>query len=421
MSSDRLFQHVFEIAFKIYIEDVKELVKNAVEMELRPLSQSRDFAVKEVARERKVLLKSWLNTRYPLGYEPQEIARLIAALAPWQHNDPANRNQNDMVPLSLPAPPGGGWSRSQFVDAIIKGVDKRRAPPFIQHGMFKHTIAEAMQLVGDLMRHNQRLWLQDLDEVDDNMKATMVKAVKELKINHVPWVMGGNGRRGRPSTHIMHTVWLPLGEAEPKRIPATSHVLLDAGRTREARILESCDKISLRDPQTAWSATRYRLTNYYKVLHKQSLPSEWTYKNASVQNKDTLSKEVYLWLPEAYDPIGKPLHALAMVISLVFAGMLPKVFAPSDFSTEGITSMPQLADMLANMPWEGREKKGTTESPPFITMVTAFIIAIMDKGSPFHRCNEPAHKKAFISKHSKHTTAACMTNTMIYNCFCFSI
>ncbi|KAG6372836.1 hypothetical protein JVT61DRAFT_7259 [Boletus reticuloceps] len=194
-----------------------------------------------------------MGTRYPLDYEAHEIAQLIAALTPWQRNDPAEpRDHEDMAPLSLPTPPGGGWSHSQFVDAIVKGASKWCTSPFIQHSMFKHTISEAMELIGDLIHSQRQLWTHDLDEVRDVMKVIMVKAVQKLKINHVPWVAVGDSAhvQERPSTQITHTVWLPLGEAEPKRLATTSRVLLDAGCAQEARLLESCNKITLHDPQT---------------------------------------------------------------------------------------------------------------------------------------------------------------------------
>ncbi|KAG6373140.1 hypothetical protein JVT61DRAFT_6750 [Boletus reticuloceps] len=344
-----------------------------------------------------------MATRYPLGYEVHEIAQLIAVLAPWQCNDPAEpRYRDDMAPLTLPAPPGGGWSWSQFMDAIIKGTSKWHVPPFIQHSMFKHTVSEAMEFVSNLVRTQRPLWTHDPDEARDVMKAIMVKAIQELKINHIPWVAVSDGpcARGRASTHITHTVWLPLGEAEPKRLATMFCILLDVGRAKEAKLLESWDQITLHDAQTIWSATRQRLTHYHKVLHKQCLPSEWAYKNASIQAKDTLSKEVYTWLPEAYDPINKPLHTLAMVISLVFLGMLPMCFPQTYFSTEGVTSMPRLTNMLTNMPWVSHEKKGATIASPFITMVSTFIIAVMDPESPFHICKDPSLKKIFMSKHT---------------------
>ncbi|KAG6372835.1 hypothetical protein JVT61DRAFT_7258 [Boletus reticuloceps] len=118
---------------------------------------------------------------------------------------------------------------------------------------------------------------------------------------------------------------------------------------------------------------------------------------STFQAKDTLSKDVYTWLPEAYNPLNKSLHALAVVISLVFSGMLPMCFPLSDFSTEGVTSMPQ----LANLPWESCDKRGITVVALFITMVTTFIIAIMDSESPFHKCKDMSCKKTFVSKHSE--------------------
>ncbi|KAF8137039.1 hypothetical protein EV363DRAFT_1293421 [Boletus edulis] len=229
LSSNKLYQHVFEVAFKIYIEDVKEFVKNAIQKELEPLSWSRDFAAKQSARE-------------------------------CRHNNPAEpRNHEDMAPLTFPAPPGGSWFQSQYVDAIVKGAFKQ-LHPFIQHSMFKHTVSE---LASNLICTLRQLWTHDPDKARDIMKAIM----------------------------ITHTVWLPLGEAEPKKFATMSHVLLD----------------------TIWSVTHQCLTNYYKVLHKQYLPSEWAYKNASIQAKNTLLKEVYMWLSEVYDPINKPLHSLTMM------------------------------------------------------------------------------------------------------------
>ncbi|KAG6377642.1 hypothetical protein JVT61DRAFT_14396 [Boletus reticuloceps] len=185
---------MFEVTFRIYIKDVKEFVKNAVQKELEPLSRSRDFAAKQSSREHRVLLKTWMAARYPLGYKAHKIAQLIAVLAPWQRNDPAHpRDRDNMAPVALPAPPGGGWSSSQFIDAVVKGASKCCAPPFIQHGMFKHTIPEAMDLVGDLIRSERQLWSHNPDEARDLMEAIMVKSIQELKINHIPWVTHGDG------------------------------------------------------------------------------------------------------------------------------------------------------------------------------------------------------------------------------------
>ncbi|KAG6373141.1 hypothetical protein JVT61DRAFT_6751 [Boletus reticuloceps] len=36
LSSNKLYQHVFEVAFKIYIEDVKEFIRNTIKRSSNP-------------------------------------------------------------------------------------------------------------------------------------------------------------------------------------------------------------------------------------------------------------------------------------------------------------------------------------------------------------------------------------------------
>jgi len=134
--------------------------------------------------------------------------------------------------------------------------------------------------------------------------------------------------RGQPSTKIVHNVWLPLGALEPRRVGAMSRVVINAGRMREAQFVEASEQTTLRDARTSWSACQYHLTGYHKVLHKEVLPHEWSYLNASLPKKKSNSEkhfcmETYEWAKSIYDPVSNPLHALAMVISLIFVGMLP--------------------------------------------------------------------------------------------------
>jgi hypothetical protein len=107
-----------------------------------------------------------------------------------------------------------------------------------------------------------------------------------------------------------------------------------------------------------------------------------------------------------YDPISDPLHAMAMVIPLVFVGMLPRVFPPTDLPQD--SDMRSLATKMANMPWEERSKKGVSHGGPFVTMVSTFVIAMMDLSSLLMKCvlTEKAESRAdevgcFFNKHSE--------------------
>ena len=222
--------------------------------------------------------------------------------------------------------------------------------------------------------------------------------------------------RGQPSTKIVHNVWLPLGALEPRRVGAMSRVVINAGRMREAQFVEASEQTTLRDARTSWSACQYHLTGYHKVLHKEVLPHEWSYLNASLPKKKSNSEkhfcmETYEWAKSIYDPVSNPLHALAMVISLIFVGMLPRVFPPTNLPQD--TDMRSLATKLANMSWEERTKKGVSHAGPFMTMVSTFVIAMMDNSSPLMQCllgdnagSRIDEVRDFFSKHSEPRSAS---------------
>jgi hypothetical protein len=425
--TEELFLHVFTVALTTYIEDVKTLVSNAVTGELRALENGRPtLGEKHVLRTRRTALKSWIKTDYPLSYEAVDFVSLLGALDPGaartQADGPDRRQRNNadtlVNPTSLPAPPCQGKPISFLVDAIFEGAgSNRRVPPFVQDGAFQCMMAATLKALRELAVRRYRM--SPMVDVDEHvLKPVLSRAVANLKIRHVPWTATtpneerGEGRgRGRPSTKIVHNVWLPLGAPEPRKVGATSRVVINAGRAREARFVEVSEQTALRDVGTSWSALQHRLTGYHKVLHKAVLPHEWSYLNASLPNKKSngrkhLCTETYEWVKSVYDPISDPLHAMAMVISLVFVGMLPRVFPPTDLPQD--SDMRSLATKMANMPWEERSKKGVSHGGPFVTMVSTFVIAMMDLSSPLMKCvlAEKAESRAdevryFFNKHSE--------------------
>ena len=406
---DGIMNHVFEVCLKVYVEDVKSLVAKAVSAETERLEDGRDFAARDAARTRRVALRAWLASKHPLSYEKDDFPSLLAAIAPL-------RNDTNGVAFSLEAPPGEGRPMSFFVNKVVDGARKRREPPFLQDGMFQPTVVAALDAVGDIAR--RRYYWSDV-VVDDNFfKRVLARVASKLKINHVPWTRNVPEQRGpgRLPTQIVHNVWLPLGAAEPRQIEP-GHATLTPSQSRDAAILVSSDTIALGDPRASWSACRHRLSNYHKVLGKRCLPSEWSIEQASIQSKDAFCLEVYTWVRDNYDPT-RPLHAIATFLSLVFAGMLPHAFPPRSFDAPKKCSMTELANYIADLPWEERsEKKGASLVPPFITMVSTFIIGVMDERSPLaagladlhfkHITSERRSEvKSFVDKHSESSTSS---------------
>ncbi|KAF8427113.1 hypothetical protein L210DRAFT_865517 [Boletus edulis BED1] len=400
--NNSLLDHIFEVALQVYIDDVKKLVQMAIEDELRLLANGRDFAARNIARSRKVSLKTWLNCKNPLSYEKDDFPHLLAAL------DPARLNNG--LPFSLDAPPGEGRPVSYFVGKIVDMSTKRREPPFIQDGMFQHIVAAAMEVLCKMTSRHHYL---GHDTNTNKFKASISRVVTKMKINHIPWSISNPDPHasGRPSTRVVHTVWLPLGAAEPSRLDQTT-LVLTAPQTRNAEVMLSSDQIALKDPRASWSACHHRITNYHKILHKRSLPSEWAIRQASIQARDTFGLEVYQWVEANCDLTNNPLHAIALFIAHIFAGVIPNVFPPRTLGALKDSTPTQLANYVANLPWEERrEKKGASQSPPFITMVSTFIIAIMDVRSPMATAlnvvhfGKPTDKqkddvRSFYDKHS---------------------
>lgn len=413
--TDELFLHVFTVALTTYVEDIKTLVSNGVTEELRRLENDRPGLGDRFAlRTRRTALKAWTKTDFPLSYEAEDYVHLLGALDPGA----AREGMNNGNPTSLRAPPGQGKPVSFFVDAIFEGTEaRRRRPPFVQDGAFLCMMVATLKALRELAV--RRFRMSAAVDVDEHvLKPMLAKAVGDLKIRHVPWTAttgneerGERRGRGRPSTKIMHDVWLPLGAPEPRKVSTTSRVVINAGRAREARFVEASEETALRDGRTSWSACQQRLTGYHRVLHKEVLPHEWSYLNASLpkarsDGRKHLCTETYEWARATYDPTTNPVHALGMVASLVFVGMLPRVFPPTNLPQDG--DMRSLATKLANMGWEERSKKGVSHAGPFVTMVSTFVMAMMDETSPVMQCmvgdgagTRIEEVKEFFSKHSE--------------------
>ncbi|KAG6371718.1 hypothetical protein JVT61DRAFT_9063 [Boletus reticuloceps] len=403
-----LLLHVFEVALKVYIEDVKNLVQSTIEDELKPLVNSRDYAARNLARSRKISLKTWLKSKNPLSYEKDDFPHLLAALEPARNNNG--------VAFSLNAPPGEGRPISYFVAKIVDGAAKRREPPFIQDGMFQPVLSAAMEL---LSRLGARRHFLDFNPDNQRFKTILSRVVAKLKINHVPWaIMDPNPRApGRPSLRVVHTVWLPLGAAEPARVDHTTQLNLTEPQMRQTEVMLSSEKIALKDARTSWSACHHRITNYHEILHKRVLPLEWGIRQASIPHGDDFCREVYDWVRMNIDLTNNPLHAIALFISHVFAGMRPHIFPPRTLGALKNSTPSQLANHVSNLPWETRpEKKGASLPQPFITMVSTFVIAVMDDRSPLARALQDIHVnsatpsqktdvKLFYDKHSESSHA----------------
>jgi len=316
--------------------------------------------------------------------------------------DPRRNNVTATFELSRPAQ--GGKPLSFFIDLIIKNSSGlQRRPPFIQKGSFQRIFRIAISECRKMYLRHQ----YSADCIEEIVSVIVTKIAQDLRINHIPWVPDhAPGAPGRPSSTIQHGIWLPLGETEHPRAQPKSNA--PVSQSRQIMAVRTSQKIALDDPSSRWSACTIRLSNFHKVLHKNSLPTEWHFDNAS----DTFQRSVYDWVSQKYDPLSNPLHAIALFIALIFTGLLPKIY-PSEVPQP--SSIQNIYQAVRSSPFiEKVNKKGSTLPDPFITMVSGFIIAMMDSDSPLEKAlseqrggsadtNTKTQVTNFLSKHSECT------------------
>ncbi|KAI6040027.1 hypothetical protein EDC04DRAFT_2602772 [Pisolithus marmoratus] len=119
-----------DMAFRVYFDDVKKLVREGVTAATTPLLHSEDQLTRQSAQERLTALGRWMDERHPLSYMPGILLNLLQAiLVP-------NERKFELMTSML-----GKKPTSFITDIVIKQCSKVMAhniPPFIKGGNFIH-------------------------------------------------------------------------------------------------------------------------------------------------------------------------------------------------------------------------------------------------------------------------------------------
>ncbi|KAI6038227.1 hypothetical protein EDC04DRAFT_2604217 [Pisolithus marmoratus] len=120
-----------DVAFRVYFDDVKKLVREGVTAATTPLFRLEDQLTRQSAWERLTALGHWMDERHPLSYMPGILSNLLQViLAP-------NERKFELTTLML-----GKKPTSFITDIMIKQCSKVMAhniPLFIKGGNFIHS------------------------------------------------------------------------------------------------------------------------------------------------------------------------------------------------------------------------------------------------------------------------------------------
>ncbi|KIN93084.1 hypothetical protein M404DRAFT_11489, partial [Pisolithus tinctorius Marx 270] len=380
----RIACYASEISLQVYFDDVKQFVFSKVSEELNDLLGSNDNIIRHAARDRFMALARWKDEPCPLSYNQGVLSNLLLAITP------SDAGKFDLTTSVL-----GQRPVTFFVETIITQCarDGHRKPPFIHTGNFFHVANVAIDEIKAIAR---RAGIPPLHE-HRFMVDAFCCACEALKINHVPWSPNPANRAGRPSTTVVHDVWLNLG-AKALSSTMNSSTL---SRSNSALLMaqQASVQIQSSDPRGDWSAIDVQLTAFDSVLHKVNLPSEWDLSHIAGGSSPPYILEAYHFVRNTYDGT-KPLHRLAMISAIVCCGLLPKIFPPS--LDRYPSNRSEYQHYVQDLDWVTRTgRKGINDPQPFITMVSAFVINLYEASSPIsQRMRSRADLRPWFAKHT---------------------
>ncbi|KAI6035841.1 hypothetical protein EDC04DRAFT_2897621 [Pisolithus marmoratus] len=230
-----------DVAFRVYFDDVKKLMREGVTAATTPLLRSEDQLMRQSAWERLTALGHWMDERHPLSYMPGILSNLLQAILAL------NERKFELTTLML-----GKKPTSFIADIVIKQCSKVMAhniPLFIKGGNFIHVARVAVEEMKNAGTHAGHSGGDLTGFVADAICA----ACKHLKINHVPWSRNPTSGAGRPSNAVVHDVWLNLGGQAPPAMGSRS-MNVPAQQSNLAMAYQVSQAIQAGDARGEWSA-----------------------------------------------------------------------------------------------------------------------------------------------------------------------
>ncbi|KAG6369061.1 hypothetical protein JVT61DRAFT_1888 [Boletus reticuloceps] len=380
-----------EVSLKSLINDVRMLVKDAVLKELTPIIDEGDLDA-IAARSRKKALHRWFKSKNPLSLEKESHPALIEATV---------KPVDGVMELKAARP--ASITVTQFVEDIIghcSAENPRRKPPFIADGQFVHVTRAAIREVTEFATRQGSCTGKQLQTV---IRDGFVTACHTLKINQVPWsAPPPPGRRGAPSTRVMHDVWMGLGAKNAADLP-TSAAIQDNEMLPAAIARRTSQKITMSDSRGEWYATEIRLKTFHTVLHKSIAPLEILHGTSEGGAGEAYIHEAHAFALATFN-ISIPIHHLAIIAGIVCAGLLPKIFACKEVLKEDVPSLQSdFVTFTRSLDWVSREarSRGVTDGPIFLRSVVIFIINLYEEDSPIakRQRNKQSNSK-WVCKHT---------------------
>jgi hypothetical protein len=368
---------ILEITFHEFLNDTKQLVADGVRKDIdhlinNPPLDHNSAELHRRAKDRESNLKSWLKSDNPLAYSHNDQIKpfesLLQAVVPDKKN----------IVHGLPHIMLHALTPSALVSSLM-AMSRPLFPakpyaPVLSNGSFLPTLKLA---------HSKLIKLANNDNPDPFIKAMFLRVIKYLDIGFIPFHLPRTGAPGAPNKKPVYNSWAYLGLRDldapiplppPSNAPSFSQAAASIARTN----------ILAHDSNAAWSIHPLQLTDIPSIVHKAHLPTDYATPSLA---KEPYVNDTFQWVKQAYDH-RKPLHHLALLVSLIVTCLRPKLFLPTDPSISSLFTPADTKDKVRqvynSLPWVNKKKdtKGLSDETILVSMFTTFIIALYEPASP---------------------------------------
>jgi hypothetical protein len=392
---------ILEIAFSAFFDDTKQLVATGVrDSTANQISEAQSIEEKNKANtralERERHLKAWLKSERPLAYghnnDKMTFEHLVQAVV----------TESEDICHGLPNMMNHSMTPTDFASDLIQ-MSKPYFPtpphaPVLSNGSFLPVLKLSHKKLVILSRHDKA------PSEDAYLLKMFLFAIHHFDISFIPSHIRRTATRGAPNKKAVYNSWAYLGLRDAhssQPLPSTSNAPSSSQRAASIALNNALAK----DCNASWTIYPLHLSTIVSILHKASLPSDWSIPPPV---DEAYVNETYTWVKQAYDS-RKPLHHLALIVSLIITCIRPQLFLPSGSNFRQLFKKADTKKAVKaqydSLPWDVRKQKGLKDELRMVTMFTTFIIALYEPTSPLRIHMNLSHKQglgdAWTSKHSK--------------------
>ncbi|KAI6038200.1 hypothetical protein EDC04DRAFT_2896706 [Pisolithus marmoratus] len=383
----RLSLYIFHLSFRVYEEDVRSMVRDQVMISAGEVDDDDDPHAATVRTERLTALEAWLSLKSKhFGYTQSAHTNLVRTITV---------NPDDLIhglPMSTLSPKSPMWFAKQLVAAAASPTTKA---PFINGGGAHAVMRVAVHEVGKCLDGGQC----DLEQL---ICQTIVTVITQRGIMHVPWARNAISGRGRPPTRVVHNVWVNLG-GRPETSGMALTNIAGPSQRRGNDAAQSTIRAALTDCRAPWTASTMRIQDLHQIINRTILPDDWRLSDASSATDAGYVRDTYVWVRNRYNG-SNPVHQTAILLSIIFCAMLPNInHGDPPRNNTSLQSTDAFTKSVRASPWlSPGKRKGLSARPPFITMMSTFIIAMYEPDSPLRthiQSNNGALGQPWTKKH----------------------